>query len=301
MVDASDHPPYGFDFFETIIAVHWPSSQVGYVLLQVSAVTTINGSIPPPCPSVALNIAAEMKTIQVVSACVPVTIPAHNVTTKFFFVWPTGAPFPDVTNFDNQVETDVSYAGQFSEQIDINSSGFGSPGSHGIAGASSNGFYSSLANAAVYASNFNARMALSPPGSTLTYFNSAIGSGETTISFLGISAAELDVTTLVPASSTATLTYKALIQVPPGLSILRPTVTVGPGTSTMLGWGLSGTTLTSVAQALTQSPDSISGDVFNGTGTYTVTNILTINPGSESHATDDQVTVVGGGTGGSGH
>lgn len=293
--------PYGMDFLETIVNVHF-NSEVGYVLLSISAVTSLNGTVMPPCPVVTFDIGKGAKLVDRQESCTHKLIPAKPIVEKLFFIWSTIAPFPTATNFGNIVGhvpggqiPDLGYGAQFSQFIQINFAQFAPPI---FAGQSQAGVYTSLSRAQAAAAALNASVFTGHPGGSTMGFWPADGSG--LIQHAGLIqppfAAELDIKTTSPASAQSTLTGTYLFSVPFDLAHVKPTVTVGPGTSTIKAAGFSDITLKTAAAATHATPDTIANGASTTTGTYDVTSV--VGPGDKPKAHKNTVTVTGGHTGG---
>lgn len=269
---------YSFDFLQQVVNVHFVSG--GFILLTAKGVSQSSGSpTPPPAPSVKLSLGAKEKLIARQDVITTTSVPAHNVTVPLFFIWPGGHTLPTPLNYGNVVEVDVAatFAGQFSQIIDMGGSGFLPVTSFGIhlPETGGTGIYSTLAIAKQAASIWNARWAGGAP-STTTWFN-ADGS-TTTGGYADVAAAQLNVVVPVPASASSTLNGKYLISVPDALTTMTAVLSAANTSTSMRVDGYSTPVPKSIAgiKGAPDSTETVSGPA--GTATFTVTSQVLQGP-----------------------
>lgn len=288
-VDSSGKQPYGFDFFETITAIHFPLKG-GYVLVTVTATATAVGIIAPPCPTVFLNLGKNETLIQRSDACVKKLTPGHTTTSQIFFVWNDIAPFPTADNYQNSmgiidVHGLIEYAQQFARVVNTNNGGFRpAPDPLGT------GFFPSATIADQYAAVWNGNFG---GAQFLTYLDpNAQATGP--VGYRNVRSAVINIPVTVDPFGTTTLTGKYLIKVPKEKTTFTAAViTSANGNSHLVANGYHGKVPASIAKVNPSGFDTQDGDIFNGPGTYTVTSVVA---GSASHQINT-VTVKGGGGG----
>lgn len=287
--------PYPFDFFETIVGISFPQAG-GYVLLTITASTTVNGTTAPPCPQVLLTLGPKEKLIQKQEACKPKFTPAKDSVIPVFFVFNNVAGPVTLANYQNVINSSIFPAALFATQfarIVGSPTGFKDPEAFGVEPVpeGGSGFFSTAAIAQGYANSWNAHIHGAAPGSGVAVF---LSDGSTLdANPAPVSVQRLDQPVHTPATATSNFTGKYLIKVPTDLTTLLAKVSIGPGSSFATIFGYHGKVPANIGAIPAGSDDSSNEAQLNQTGTYTITSVLTKDP--ISRVSSNAVTISAGG------
>lgn len=291
--------PYPFDFFETIVGINFPQSG-GYMLLVITASTTVNGTVAPPCPQVVLTLGAKETLVQKLEQCTPKLTPAKDTIVPVFFVFNSVAGNVTLANYMNVVQGSIFppalFATQFSRSVG-SPSGFKDPEAFGVEPVpeGGSGFFSTQAIAQGYASSWNAHIHGAPAGSGAAVYRS----DGTTLDAdpAPVVVRRLDQPVHTPATATANFTGKYLIKVPNDLTSMKAKVAIGPGSSFATVFGYHGKVPANIASVPPGSDDSSNEAQINQTGTYTITSVITKAPISRIASNAVTIAASGGGFG----
>lgn len=268
--------PYPFDFFETIVGISFPAPG-GYVLLTVTASITVNGTTPPPCPTVTLKLGGKETLIQKQEACTPKLTPAKDTVSRVFFVFNNVAGTVTVANYQNVVQGSIFPPALFSTQFSRSvgsPTGFKDPEAFGVEPVpeGGSGLFSTAAIAQGYADNWNAHIHGSAPGSGVAVY--AADGSTINADPAPVVVQHLDIPVHTPATATANFTGKYLIKVPRDLTTFTATVTASHGSSQATIFGYHGTAPKTIAAIQPGSDDSSNEASINQSGTYTITSVV---------------------------
>lgn len=271
---------YSFDFLETIVAISF-ATPGGYLLITVTAMNNAGSVTPPPPPSFALTLGAKEKIIQQQSKTTTKITPAHDVTTRFWFVFNSVAGPVTPDNFQNvilnTVFPPVQFATQFARAVAAKGSGFKDPEAYGVEPVpeGGSGFFSTQAIAQGYADNWNSVIGPTPPiGAPAVFLSNGTPIDADPFP---VSVQHVDAVVHVPAVSVTTITTKYLIKVPVDLTTLVAKVTAN-SQSNLLVTGYHGKAPATIAAADANPEDTSDQKGSVGNTTYTSTSVISGKP-----------------------